>query len=327
MNKQKDIIVLEPVLTNKIWGGTKLKEEYGYQAEGNHIGECWGIAAHPNGDCVIKSKNMEGMKLSQIWKEYPELFGRSKRTEEIFPLLIKIIDAKQDLSIQVHPDDDYAKRWENGSLGKTECWYILDCQKDASIIIGHHAKTKEELSKLIQNGKWKELLQEIPVHKGDFIQINPGTIHAIKGGIMLLETQQNSDVTYRLYDYDRISNGKPRQLHIKKSIDTITVPTEPLGSLVKKTRGFVKNKLNKLYRCQYYDVFCLEVIGFCTVEQRYPFLLVSVVEGGGFINSIGVKKGNHLILPYNYGEINFEGEMKIIASTSYDDTTANVFWE
>lgn len=327
MNYQKEIIVLEPVLAHKIWGGIKLKEKYGYHEEGDDIGECWGIAAHPNGDCFIKSKNMKGMKLSQIWKEHPELFGRSKRTEDIFPLLIKIIDAKQDLSIQVHPDDAYAKKWENGSLGKMECWYILDCQKDASIIIGHHAKTKEELSQLILNEQWGELLQEVPVHKGDFIQINPGTIHAIKGGIMLLETQQNSDVTYRIYDYDRVSNGKPRELHIKKSIETITVPTEPLSSCIKNTVGFEKNKLNKLYSCHYYDIFCLEVVDFCIVEQRYPFLLVSVVEGWGFLNSIKVKQGTHLILPYKYGKINFEGNMKIIASTNYNDTIANDLWE
>ena len=160
----------------------------------------------------------------RIVEKHPEVFG--KVDSDRFPLLIKIIDAKDDLSIQVHPDDDYAKVHENGSLGKTECWYILDCKKNATIVIGHNSRTKEELSRMIHEGKWSEFIREIPIKKGDFLQIDPGTVHAIKGGTLILETQQNSDITYRVYDYGRLSNGKPRELHIDKSIDVITVPAK-----------------------------------------------------------------------------------------------------
>ena len=139
----KDIIFLSPVCTHNIWGGTRLNREFGYPIEGDDIGECWGISAHPNGDGTVASGAYKGMKLSELWEKHPELFGNTGMDR--FPLLIKIIDAKDDLSIQVHPDDAYAKVHENGSLGKTECWFILDCKENATLVVGHNAKTKEEL--------------------------------------------------------------------------------------------------------------------------------------------------------------------------------------
>lgn len=139
----------------------------------------------------------------RIVEKHPEVFGNVD--SDRFPLLIKIIDAKDDLSIQVHPDDDYAKVHENGSLGKTECWYILDCKENATIVIGHNAWTKRGIKPMIHEGKWSEFIREIPIKKGDFLQIDPGTVHAIKGGTLILETQQNSDITYRVYDYGRLS--------------------------------------------------------------------------------------------------------------------------
>ena len=133
----KQILFMEPVFTHNIWGGTKLREEYGYSIEGDDIGECWGIAAHPNGTCTIADGAYKGKKLSDLWEEHRELFGNTQG--KVFPLLIKIIDAKADLSIQVHPDDTYAAEHEKGSLGKMECWYILDCEPDSKLVIGHNA--------------------------------------------------------------------------------------------------------------------------------------------------------------------------------------------
>ena len=207
-----------------IWGGERLGTDWPYQIPGEGTGECWAVSAHPNGDCTIKEGIYAGKTLSQLWEEEPALFGNTGLDR--FPLLTKIIDAKTDLSIQVHPDDTYAKAHENGSLGKTECWYILDCEEDSALVIGHNAKDKEELTAMIREGRWNAFIRELPVKKGDFIQIDPGTVHAIKGGIMLLETQQNSDITYRVYDYDRLTEGKPRQLHVEQSIDVITVRGE-----------------------------------------------------------------------------------------------------
>lgn len=310
---KKEIIHLNPVFTHNIWGGTRLREDFHYPVEGDDIGECWGIAAHPNGDCTVEGGTFGGKKLSELWKEEPQLFGNVDMDR--FPLLIKIIDAKADLSIQVHPNDAYAKVNENGSLGKTECWYILDCAEDATLVIGHNAKTKEELADMIHQGRWSEFIREIPVKKGDFIQIDPGTVHAIKGGILILETQQNSDITYRVYDYDRLSNGKPRELHIDKSIDVITVPAKTVADSVIDTTTMPKDELYQVYECQFYKVFKLEVEKKAVFEQKYPFMLVSILEGEGLFNGELVKKGEHLILPAGMETVEVEGSLKAICST------------
>ena len=298
-----------------IWGGNRLATEFGYDIPGDDTGECWGISAHPNGDCTVMNGEYAGMKLSKLWNEHPELFGKEK-AEGVFPLLTKIIDAKADLSIQVHPSDDYAKVHENGSLGKTECWYILDCKEDSTLVIGHNARTKEELCDMIEGKKWKEFIREIPVKKGDFIQIDPGTVHAIKGGITLLETQQNSDITYRVYDYDRLSNGKPRDLHVKQSIDVITVPAKPVEDSVISVKADKANELCELISCKYYTVYKLDVEGKAELNVGdKPFLIMSVVAGSGTVDGNAIKKGDHFILPNGYSNPVFEGNMEIVAST------------
>ena len=310
---QKEILFLSPVCTHNIWGGTKLREEFGYPVEGNDIGECWGISAHPNGDGTVRNGAFAGMKLSEVWQQHPELFGNPGGDR--FPLLTQIIDARDDLSIQVHPDDTYAKINENGSFGKTECWYIMDCPANATLVIGHNAKTKEELAEMIHQGRWNEFIREIPVKKGDFIQIDPGTVHAIKGGLLILETQQNSDITYRVYDYDRLSGGKPRELHVEKSIDVITVPAKSVEDSVKSALGLPENQRNELYSCKYYDVYKLDVKGSAAFEQNESFLLVSVLEGAGTVGNEKVKKGDHFILPCGYGNVEMKGDMSMILST------------
>ena len=311
---KKEIIFLNPVFTHNIWGGTKLRDEYGYDIEGDDIGECWGIAAHENGNCTIKEGMYKGETLAGLWSEHRELFGNIYGDR--FPLLVKIIDAKADLSIQVHPDDTYAAAHENGSLGKMECWYILDCKEDASLVVGHNARTHEELVDMIQGKRWSDFIREIPVKKGDFIQIDPGTVHAIKGGITLLETQQNSDITYRVYDYDRLSGGKPRELHVKQSIDVITVPAKPVSDSVVNVSAGKANELSKLISCKYYDVYKLDVEGKATIDiSDNPFTIMSVVSGEGSIDGHVLTKGDHFILPCGYDTVEFEGCMEIIAST------------
>ena len=168
---------------------------------------------------------------------------------------------------------------------------------------------------MVHNGRWSELIREVPVKKGDFIQIDPGTVHAIKGGITILETQQNSDITYRVYDYDRLSNGKPRQLHVQQSLDVIKVPAAPMSECMIETGAAEINKLQKLIECKYYQVFHMKVEGQAEFEQEYPFLIVSVVEGNGLLNHTSVKKGDHFILPYDYGKVEIEGNLEFVAST------------
>ena len=313
MSLQKEIIFLEPVFKHNIWGGTRLRDEFHYSEAKEQTGECWGIAAHSNGDCMAVGGTLAGKKLSKIWKQYPELFGGLKG--EGFPLLIKIIDAKDDLSIQVHPDDIYAKEHEDGSLGKTECWYILDCPKHASLVIGHNARDKTELCEMIRQERWSEWIREVPVKKGDFIQINPGTVHAIKGGFLILETQQNSDITYRVYDYGRMADGKLRELHLQQSINVIETPAKTFKDFVQSTDGLSQNKLNLLYDCAYYRIFKINVSDSMKIWQKYPFLNLSVCDGSGKINGTHIQKGCHMIIPAGFGEIVLEGHMELIAST------------
>ena len=281
-NAAKEILWMKPVFKQMIWGGNKLGSKWGYEIPGENTGECWAVSAHPNGDCTIKEGTFAGKTLSQLWSEEPQLFGNA--AGDRFPLLIKIIDANDDLSIQVHPDDTYAGKNENGSFGKTECWYILDAPEDATLVIGHNAKDRAELEDMIGSGRWEDFLREVPVKKGDFIQIDPGTVHAIKGGIEILETQQNSDITYRVYDYGRLQDGKPRELHIEKSIDVITVPAKSVKESVINIATDAKNTMNELISCNYYRVWKLDVDGSMEISQEYPFLIMSVVEGDGLIN-------------------------------------------
>lgn len=313
-DKAGKIIFLEPVCSHNIWGGSRLREEFGYSTEGDDIGECWGISAHPNGDGTVRGGIYDNRKFSELWNEHPELFGNLKYDR--YPLLTKIIDAQDDLSIQVHPDDAYAQKNENGSLGKTECWYIMDCGENATLVAGHNAGTREELRTMVEEGKWKELIREVPIKKGDFIQIEPGTVHAIKANTLILETQQNSDITYRLYDYDRIqSNGKKRELHIQKSLDVITVAQEGGQAEIKSTEGLPENVLNQIYACDKYTVFKLVVKGEAVFEQKYPFLAATVLEGEGNIDGAVLRKGSHFIIPAGYGQVKISGNLSLILST------------
>ncbi len=308
----QELLFMEPVFKQMIWGGSRLGTEWGYPVPGNDTGECWAISAHPNGDCRIRNGQYKGQTLSSLFCDHRELFGGI--AGDRFPLLIKIIDANQDLSLQVHPDDGYAFLNENGSLGKTECWYILDAPENASLVIGHHAKTREELEDMIRNGRWDDFIRRIPVKKGDFIQVDPGTVHAITSGILLMETQQNSDITYRIYDYGRLQNGKPRELHVEKSLDVIRVPAAAPEDSVLHAGDLPVNQVNELISCRYYRVFRITSAGSCSFPLIPPFLCISVIGGSGKINGCSVKKGDHFIVPSGTGSVEIEGDTELIAS-------------
>ena len=207
------ILWVKPVFHEKIWGGHRLRDVYGYDIPSDQTGECWAPSAHKNGDNTIIEGEFAGKTLSQVFDEHRELFGNIKDKE--FPLLVKIIDACDDLSVQVHPNDEYAGIHEN-SLGKTECWYVLGTEENTKMVMGHHAKTKEELVKAIENDDYDHLLNSFKIKEGDFFYIPSGTIHAICSGSLIYEAQQSSDITYRVYDYHRKDkDGNERDLHVK----------------------------------------------------------------------------------------------------------------
>lgn len=322
-----NILFTRPVLKQMIWGGSRMAAEFSYQLPGANTGEAWAVSAHPVGDCQVELRGamgggdgLEGAKLSELWRDHRELFGHM--AGETFPLLTKIIDAAADLSIQVHPDDEYARLHENGSLGKTECWYILDCEPGATIIIGHHARDREELRQMVIEGRFDALIRESPIQAGDFFQIEPGCVHAIKGGTLLLETQQSSDITYRLYDYGRLQDGKPRELHLEKSMDVITCPMQEAvpdrrETYLAENGSFVE----RLVTCPYYTVERIGVREQLTLTEirepeRSPYFDVfSVIAGEGSLDGVPLKKGDHFILPYGYdtqGRGVFRGEMELV---------------
>ena len=307
----KKILHLEPVLHEKIWGGTELRDQFGYAIPSDHTGECWAIRGHPNGDCRVTNPEFGGQTLGQLFRTRRELFGNIPG--DVFPLLVKIIDARQDLSIQVHPDDAYAKVHENGSLGKTECWYVLDSKPGTTVIIGHNAGTREEMRQMVAEGKWNQLLRQVPLRRGDFFQINPGCLHALKGGSLILETQQSSDVTYRFYDYDRLENGKKRELHIEKSLDVTTVPFVP-DRTVPETETVGDAEITHLVTCPFYSVYRAVLHGAAGLTFRAPFVNVSIIGGEGTLDGEPVKKGDHMVLTANYGPCRLEGNMELVYS-------------
>ncbi len=307
----QELIFTKPIFHEKIWGGRRLDTVFGYDIPEGSIGECWAISAHPAGDCEVVGGAFAGSTLSRLWDEHRELFGAA--TGDRFPLLIKILDADGDLSIQVHPDDAYAAEHENGSLGKCECWYVLDCDEGATIIVGQKAHDRAEFAKLVEEGRWSDLVNEVPIHKGDFFQINAGTLHAIKGGTLILETQQSSDVTYRVYDYDRVqADGTKRELHLEQSMDVVDYAAKAPESgeiTTPEVDGITKLESNACY-----TVERVRVEGAKTLVQDHDFMCVSVIEGSGTVNGTEVAKGTHFVAPAGSGDLSFTGEMTLICS-------------
>ncbi|AKT49173.1 mannose-6-phosphate isomerase [Olsenella sp. oral taxon 807] len=312
LSPEMDLIRIEPVFHEKIWGGRKLETEFGYTIPDGPIGECWAISAHPAGDCHVRDGAYAGMLLSSLWTEHHELFGAAEGDR--FPLLIKFLDAAKDLSIQVHPDDAYAAEHEGGSLGKCECWYVLHADPNATIVVGQRAKSPEEFGRLVEEGRWSELLNEVPVHAGDFFQIAPGTVHAIKGGTMVLETQQSSDITYRVYDYDRVqADGTKRELHLQKSLDVIDFGAKPITS--GRVSAPTTNGITQLVCCPRYTVWHVRATGTATLSSPKTFYCASVIEGTGRASDHELRKGDHFIVPAGYGTLRLEGDMQLIVST------------
>ncbi|MDQ0232385.1 mannose-6-phosphate isomerase, class I [Metabacillus malikii] len=313
MSKQP--LFFNPIFKDRIWGGTKLTS-FHYIIPTETTGECWAFAAHPNGQSVVKNGEFEGKTLGELWENHRHLFGQIEGDR--FPLLTKILDANQDLSVQVHPNDDYAKVHENGELGKTECWYIVDCEEGAEIIYGHHAKTKDELVSMIENGDWDKLLRKVKIKPGDFFFVPSGTIHAIGAGTIILETQQNSDTTYRVFDFNRKdAEGNLRELHIEKSIEVTETPSSHTD-VTPTTEQIDDAAITTYVQCPYFTVQKWSLSGSANLIQEKPFTLVSVIDGDGELthdgNSYRFRKGDHILLPHEFGSYKLNGNAEFIAS-------------
>lgn len=314
-------IKLNPVFKEIVWGGERLKNGYGYESDLNNIAEAWVLSARNDGDNTVKNGEYANKSFTALIKNHPEFLGKKGEKYNEFPLLIKFIDAKSDLSIQVHPDDDYARIHEN-SLGKTEAWYVLDCSDDAELIYGFNKEiTKEEFEKSIKDNSFLNHVNKVKVKKGDIFFIEAGTLHAIGGGILLTEVQQNCNTTYRVYDYGRLVDGKPRELHIEKALDvTNTLPpvrsAEPEG----KEEIIGDAKVQKLCSCEFFTMTSLKLNGKYEYNcDNSSFLSVLILDGSGSITAgntaVSVKKGDSIFIPANSGNVVLSGEFNALLST------------
>ena len=273
--------LLKPAIKDYIWGGTRLREEFGKESDLDRLAESWELSCHPDGEGFIASGELEGMSFAKFAQEHPEALGEKCTQFDTFPVLIKLIDARGNLSVQVHPDNDYARKYENDN-GKTEMWYIVDCEEGAQLIYGFNKEvSREEFERRIRDNTLPEICNFVPVHKGDVFFISAGTLHAIGAGILIAEVQQNSNTTYRVSDYGRLgADGKPRQLHIEKALDVTrrTKPTLPFGSVgqIEKTDF---GSVRQLASCRLFTTELIKLDGSLKLKEDGSFMSLLVLDG------------------------------------------------
>lgn len=309
------VLKLKPSCKDYLWGGHRLVEEYGKEYDGEILAETWELSCHPDGPSTIVNGAYAGKTLEEyIEAEGKEVLGTNCRRFRDFPILTKFIDAKQDLSIQVHPDNRYALKNE-GQYGKTEMWYVVDAGKEAFLYYGFKKEvSKEEFARRIREDTLLEVLNAVPVQKGDVLFIESGTIHAIGKDILIAEIQQNSNVTYRVYDYGRVGkDGKKRDLHIEKAIAvTNRVP------LIKSRSSYPH-----VADCDYFTVDKLNLDGrmMCRVEgtvSEESFVSILILDGEGVVscgNKVSYQKGDSLFLPAGSGAYVIEGSCDALITT------------
>lgn len=306
-------IKLSPAFKDYLWGGRKLVTDFNKKCDYDKVAESWELSTHKDGSSIICGGDLDGMLFSEYVDKYgAEVLGTNAFKFDFFPILIKFIDAKDNLSIQVHPDDEYALKNE-GEYGKTEMWYILDCEDGAGLYYGFQKEiSKEEFLERIKNNTILEVLNRVSVKKGDVFFIESGTVHAIGSGIVICEIQQNSNTTYRVYDYDRRDkNGNARELHIEKAAEVSQLkPAKPRNNF---------SDSETLAECKYFKVKKAIINGSRNFEiDDSCFVSVIVTDGDGTLNindsNISLTKGDSIFIPAQQGTFFVEGNCEIILS-------------
>lgn len=318
--------LLRPAGKDYLWGGNRLNDEFAKGIDMTPLAETWECSTHPDGTSRIEGGQHDGRLLSNVLREHPEYLGTHPRTKDELPILIKLIDAKRDLSVQVHPDDDYAREHENGSLGKTEMWYVLDATKDASLIYGfYHDMDRETLRRSLEAGTVEKYLQKVPIRKNDVFYIEAGMVHAIGAGALIAEIQESSNLTYRMYDYNRTDkNGKPRELHIEKALEVANLkgsasPRQPMRVL--KYRPSCASEL--LCRCKYFQVerlivnteVCRKMVDMQTGPNSFEVLLCT--DGCGVLfgtdgEALNFFRGDCIFLPADSVPVKMHARAQIL---------------
>lgn len=316
--------LLKPSGKDYLWGGKRLNDEFAKNIDMDPLAESWECSTHPDGPSYIASGELKGIDLSSALREHPEYLGIHPNSKDGLPVLIKFIDANKDLSVQVHPDDEYASRHEFGQNGKTEMWYVLDAAKGSQIIYGLNSDVDADILKAsITDGSIGKYLQKVPVSKNDVFFLEPGTIHAIGTGVLIAEIQENSNLTYRLYDYDRTDkNGNKRELHIDKALAVAnlngsTEPKQPLRVL-RYMPGMASELLG---RCKYFEVHRL-IINTERKQEVYfkadelSFRVLLCINGCGVMTfeneMLKIYKGDCFFVPANSVNIKLHGKMQLL---------------
>lgn len=296
-------------LKDYIWGGTKLKTDYHKATALSNVAESWELSCHPAGSSVIMNGPAEGMGLDKYIAIMGEsVIGAHAARYSYFPLLIKFIDTAADLSLQVHPDTEYALRVE-GQYGKTELWYVVECRPGASLICGFdRCVTKDEVRRRVADNTLLEVCRRVPVHPGDVFHIPSGMIHCVGDGVTLVEVQENSDVSYRIYDYNRLGrDGKPRSLQVEKALDVLTLEPQPQAPLPPPAINFfAEHEIRMLAASELYLVYHIQMRGRCSLKtDRQSFHSIVVLDGLLEIEYRSgieyLEKGSSLFVPADYG--------------------------
>ncbi len=313
-------LLLKPPIKDYLWGGTRLKNEFDLETDKCIAAEGWMLSCHKDGSNIVLNGKYEGKTLPEVLECWgPAALGEKAARFSYFPILIKLIDAKDKLSVQVHPEDVYALTHE-GEYGKTEMWYVVDCEEGAELIYGFRSEiSKEEFAQRIQENTLSEVCNYVPVRKGDVFFIAAGTLHAIGEGILIAEVQQNSNTTYRVSDYGRLGvDGKPRELHVNKALDVTDrtppkIPYGDTGTIVQTEYGTVRD----LAECELFTVKLLSLEKKTKLCCADSFLSLLVLDGCVTVlyekSGIKAEKGNSIFIPAGV-EVTVSGEAEILYS-------------
>lgn len=313
-------LLLAPAFKDYLWGGNRLNTIFNKNIDTDILAETWECSTHPDGLCTIANGCFQGKPLKSILKEYPELMGKAYNPDGDLPILVKLIDAKKDLSVQVHPDDEYAREFENGSLGKTEMWYVLDAPENAKLVYGfNHNMSEEKIRAAVEKGTLTKYLKYESINKNDVFVINPGCVHAIGAGALIAEIQESSNLTYRLYDYDRVDkHGNKRELHLDKALQVATLkksgsPIQPMRVLNYKP-GFASELL---CRCQYFQVnrVLLNTEGPRNIDftnENESFQVLLCVDGAASVNGLAFKAGQCVFIPAALKKYQITGSCQLL---------------
>ncbi len=319
--------LLAPAGKDYLWGGNRLKTDFNKNIDMTPLAETWECSTHPDGPSVVNSGEYEGWTLPQVLKECPHYLGTNNADNSDLPVLIKFIDAEKDLSVQVHPSDEYAMEYENGFLGKTEMWYVLDATEDAKLVYGFNQDVNEEtLRQALNQGKLEEYLNTVPIEKGDVFFIPSGQVHAIGAGALIAEIQQNSNLTYRLYDYNRRDkDGNLRELHIDKALDVSNMSSSSKPSkTTTEIRSTKEYDIEQISKCKYFQVDKINIhtagditVDYNTGEESFNVLLC--VDGQGILavdkEAFVIDKGDCVFVPANSVRMKISGNMQILRTS------------